>query len=95
MSGTVGTDGKPWPGNRFKKHHTDKLRRQLILGTTVAVGVGLYAMHHKRVNTLLNMHKEATYETMWSSFDEGVKYGLELAKQGGQYAFGAFDRPAA
>lgn len=83
----------------YKNHHTDKLRRRLILGGVVAVAGGAYFLHRRRISTVIDVMQDAAHETMWTSFDAGVKYGLELAKQGitdtreaGQYAFDAFDK---
>lgn len=89
------------PDLNFRKHHSDKPRRQLIAAVTIVVAAGLYAKHRKVVNAAINAQQDLAFESMWSSFDEGVKYGLALAQEGvkdvkdaGQYAFSAFDRSA-
>lgn len=67
----------------FKKHHTDALRRKLILGGIGVVVLGAYALHRKKVDSILAMSQSAVEETMWASYDEGIKYGLSLAKDFG------------
>ncbi len=78
---------------------------QFKIGTALIVVGGLYLLHHRKLNSAValveDMSQAAVQDTMWSSFDEGVKYGIKLAKQSaedakeiGQYAFGAFDRSA-
>lgn len=79
-----------------------KVKRNLILGGTLAVVAGAYIMHRGRMNAIIEMHQAAVQDTMWSSFDEGVRYGITLVKDAAidgfakadldQYAFGAFDK---
>lgn len=86
---------------RIKKQNSDEFRRQALLAGVIIVSAVAYAKHRKVVNAAISLQQDLAFESMWTSFDEGVKYGLSLAKEGvqdvkdaGQYAFGAFDRPA-
>ena len=57
----------------------------------IAIGCGalfvvssVYLKHRDIVNKAISAQQDCAYETMWASFDEGVRYGLELAKEGVQ-----------
>ncbi len=76
---------------------------QFKIGTALIVVGGLYLLHHRKLNAAValveDMSQAAVLDTMWSSYDEGIKYGLALAKETaegakeiGQYTFGAFDK---
>lgn len=86
-----------------KNHHSDGPRRKLILGTTVVVLGGLYIWHRRVLDHTITLSQAAVADTMWRSFDEGVRYGLRLTKEigieaaeniksGSEYAFGVFDK---
>lgn len=81
------------------------------IGAGIGFVVFVVVLEKKRVDRLLEncleviseterLSQEAVKETMWRSFDEGVKYGLTLEKtvnivrDGKDYAFGAFDKPS-
>jgi len=51
----------------------------VIVGTTMIVG-SLYAKHRKVVNAAISVQQDLAFESMWTSFDQGVRYGLQLAK---------------
>lgn len=76
------------------------LKRKLVVGTTIVVVGGAYIWHRRKLDETITqlefLSQSAVQDTMWTSFDEGVKYGLALAKQtaetAGDYAFSAFDK---
>lgn len=82
--------------NKLYRDHA--LRRKLILGSTVAVAGGIYVLHRNAINAAISAQQDISFDTAWSSYNEGIKYGLTLAKQGvtevGPYLFDGFDKKA-
>lgn len=88
--------------------------KKITLSTKVKVGVTLgvvaaaYVWHRRVLDATITLSQAAVQDTMWGSFDEGVRYGLQLAKESAaavtkageattkasEYAFGAFDKTA-
>lgn len=89
--------------------YIEETRKKLTPSRKVKIGVGIglvavgYVLHRRKLDAVITLSQAAVQDTMWSSFDEGVRYGLELAKDvgleaaealksGKNYAFGAFDK---
>lgn len=95
---------------KLKSQNKDEFRRQAILAGVIVVSAVAYSKHRKIVNAAISAQQDLAFESMWTSFDEGVKYGLQLAKEGlpvintetakeisknaSEYAFGMFDKSA-
>lgn len=78
---------------------------KVLAGTAAVVVVVGYIWHRRVLDNTITLSQLAVQDTMWRSFDEGVRYGVQLSKEvgfeaaqavksGSEYAFGAFDRPA-
>lgn len=94
--------------------YIDKVKKnqKVRIALGAALVVGIVVLERKRVNRIVEgfvmligeteeLSQAAVQDTMWRSFDEGVRYGLTLAKEGvvalkegegSQYAFGMFDK---
>lgn len=89
------------------------IKQKALIGAGVGLAVFAIALERKRVNKIVlgfmeliaeteNLSQAAVEETMWRSFDEGVKYGLQLAPkltngpdaELGRLAAQAFDKTA-
>lgn len=66
--------------NEFEKQ---ELKRKIGIGCIAAGVVVLVIAEKRRVDRLIQMSQAAVYETMEGSFDEGVKYGIKIAKESG------------
>lgn len=56
----------------------NKIKRNLILGGTIAVVAVAYIWHRRKLDAVITMTQDMLVDTRWSSFDAGVKYGFEL-----------------
>jgi hypothetical protein len=61
-----------------------KARKRLIkkakLGAAVVVVGGAYVWHRRKLDAVITMSQNAVQDTMWGSFDEGIRYGIQLCK---------------
>ncbi len=84
-----------------------KFKKKVKIGAVVVVAGGLYVLHRRKLDSVITMMLEqsqaAVQDSMWTSWDEGVKYGLDLAMSNNEiakdlkevtkkYAFDAFDK---
>lgn len=90
--------------NDYKPALTKKQKIQLGVGAAVVLGA--YVWHRRVLNSTIVGMSMLMEDGRWENFDEGVRYGVQLAKDigletaqavksGSEYAFGMFDRPAA
>lgn len=63
----------------FKKKLT--IQEKTLFAVTVGVGVAAYVYHRKQINAVITVWQGARDETVWSSFDSGVQYGILLAQR--------------
>lgn len=64
--------------NEFEKA---ELKRKVIIGLGAAAVVGIVILEKRRVDRLIEMSQAAVHDTMWNSWDEGVQFGMDVAKK--------------
>lgn len=77
-----------------QKNFTTK--QKIKVGAVIGVVVIAYVFHRRKINAILTVSEGSLQDTMWGSFDAGVRYGMELKAiereikdLGKEYAFDA------
>jgi hypothetical protein len=56
-------------------------QEKVLLGATIGVGVFAFVLHRKKIAELTTLSQAAVQGTMWTSFDSGVQYGIQIAQR--------------
>ena len=60
-------------------------RTNLTVIGVVMVATGVYILHRGRINNVIELSQAAVQDTMWASYNSGIRYGLELANDVGRH----------
>lgn len=53
--------------------------QKMQVGIVASLAVFAYVLHRKKLDEVITLSQAAVSDTMWASYDSGIKYGFELA----------------